>query len=91
MQVVSVGRGAAVKGHYHNNPLATLAAMLSAFYGYIRNLLFPLWLNNWYVENVSFTLYNYKIAFAVITILALVVVVLVRLRSGKKLALFCLA
>lgn len=91
MQVVSVGRGAAVKGHYHNNPLATLAAMLSAFYGYIKNLILPLWLNNWYVENVSFTLCNYKIAFSVITILALVVVVLVRLRSGKKLALFCLA
>ena len=91
MQVVSVGRGAAVKGHYHNNPLATLAAMLSAFYDYIKNLLLPFWLNNWYVENVSFTLYDYKIALSVITILALVVVVLLRLRSGKKLALFCLA
>jgi Flp pilus assembly protein TadD len=86
MQVVSVGRGAAVKGHYHNNPFATLAVMLSAFYGYMKNLLLPLWLNNWYVENVSFTLSSYKIAISVITILALIAFVLVRLRSGEKLA-----
>jgi len=89
MNVLSVGRGASVKSHYMGNPVYTLLTMLRAFYDYGRNLLLPLWLNNWYLDRISTSFLEYKIIISISVILLLVAVLVLQVRAGKKLTLFC--
>ncbi|MBW1981220.1 MAG: tetratricopeptide repeat protein [Deltaproteobacteria bacterium] len=89
LNLVATGTGAAIKSHYHNNPLYTLLLMLWALYDYFRNMLLPFWLNNWYLENISYDFPVYKIIIAACILLSLIIYVTVRPKKWQRLPLFC--
>jgi tetratricopeptide (TPR) repeat protein len=88
--VLSTGPDPTVKQHYFNNPLYTFFTMFRVLYDYTKNILFPFWLNNRYVDYISTSFFEYKtvISFCVITFLF--ILLFIQLKKGEKLALFCI-
>ncbi len=88
--VLSTGPDPTVKRHYMDNPLFTFLTMFRVLYDYIKNIFFPFWLNNRYVDYISLSFFEYKviISFCLITFLALLL--FLQIKKGEKLALFCI-
>jgi Tfp pilus assembly protein PilF len=64
--------------------------MLRVLYDYIKNLLFPFWLNNIYVDHTSTSLFEYKVILSLLVIFLLIVILSFQVRAAKKVNLFCL-
>jgi protein O-mannosyl-transferase len=88
--LVSSEKGGAAVPHYEGNPINTLLTMFRVLFDYIRNLIFPLWLNNRYVDYISVSVFHYQIITSVITIGLLVSFLFRQVKSKHKLPLFCL-
>jgi protein O-mannosyl-transferase len=86
--VVSDGSGTAKK-HVLGNPLFTLLSMLQVFYDYLRNLIFPLWLNNRYVVDVSRSVYGYHVLISLVLIVMVGFFSFWQVKRKNKLPLFC--
>ena len=90
LTVLSAGPNPGVKSHYAGNPLYTLFTMLRVVYDYLKTLLFPLWLNNRYLDAVSFSFFEYKLIISLFLLLSIAIVIATQVRSRKRLILFCL-
>ena len=88
--VLSTGPDPTVKQHYFSNPLYTLLTMLRVLYDYTKNLLFPFWLNNRYVDYISTSFFEYKIIISCCVITFLVILLFIQVKKGEKIALFCI-
>jgi protein O-mannosyl-transferase len=78
-------------GHFEGNSLYTLWTMLRVLFDYVRNIVFPFWLNIRYPDFVSQSFMEYKII-TVITIIAVIVVIILRnFKKGDKRLFFCIA
>jgi tetratricopeptide (TPR) repeat protein len=86
--VLSTGPDPTVKQHYLNNPLYTFFTMFRVLYDYTKNILFPFWLNNRYVDHISTSFFEYKIIISFCLITFLVILLFIQVKKGKKLALF---
>ena len=80
----------AIKSHEMNNVFYTFLTMLRVLYDYIKNLIFPFWLNNMYVDHTSTSLFEYKVILSLLVILLLLGILCFQVRAGKKVILFCL-
>jgi Tfp pilus assembly protein PilF len=87
--VLTSGSVEAVKAHHMDNPVYTLLTMLRVLYDYIKNLLLPFWLNNRYVDRLSFSVFETKIMISIGVLLVLAGFLLIKIRQGEKLSLFC--
>jgi tetratricopeptide (TPR) repeat protein len=79
-----------IKDHYVGNLFYTFLTMLRVLYDYFRNLIFPFWLNNTYVDYTSTSIFEYKIIISLIVILLFVAILWMQVKAGNKLGLFCL-
>jgi tetratricopeptide (TPR) repeat protein len=87
--VLSSGPKPVVKAHYMDNPVYTLLMMLQVLFDYIKNLIFPFWLNNRYAARVPLTVFEPKITISIGVLFVLVAFLLIKVRQGEKLSLFC--
>ncbi len=87
--VLSSGQKPAVKAHYMDNPVYTLLTMLQVLFDYIKNLMFPFWLNNRYIVRVPLSVFETKVMISIGVLLVLFAFLLIKGRQGKKLSLFC--
>jgi len=83
------GPTSTIKSHHLNNPFYTFLTMFRVIYDYILNLVFPLWLNNMYVDQTSTSIFEYKVMIALVVVLFLLVISILQVRVGNKLGLFC--
>jgi Flp pilus assembly protein TadD len=80
----------AIKSHEMDNILYTFLTMLRVLYDYMKNLIFPFWLNNMYVDHTSTSLLEYKVILSLFVILVLSGILFFQVRAGNKVNLFCL-
>ena len=85
------GPTATIKSHHLNNPFYTFLTMFRVIYDNIVNLVFPLWLNNMYVDHTSTSIFEYKVMIALVAVLFLLVISILQVRVGNKFGLFCFA
>ncbi|MCG6918094.1 MAG: tetratricopeptide repeat protein [Deltaproteobacteria bacterium] len=90
VNVLSSGPDPTVKRHYLDNHFYTLLTMLRVLYDYIKNLLFPFWLNNRYVDYISLSFFEYKIIISFCVIIFIVLLLFLQIKKGEKLPLFCI-
>lgn len=83
------GPTSTIKSHHLNNPFYTFLTMFRVIYDYIVNLVFPVWLNNMYVDHASTSIFEYKVMIALVAVLFLLVISILQVRVGNKLGLFC--
>jgi tetratricopeptide (TPR) repeat protein len=83
------GPTSTIKSHHLDNPFYTFLTMLRVMYDYMVNLVFPVWLNNMYVDHTSTSIFEYKVMIALVAVLFLLVISMLQLRVGNKLGLFC--
>jgi tetratricopeptide (TPR) repeat protein len=88
--VLSTGPDPTVKQHYLDNPFYTLLTMLRVLYDYIKNIFFPFWLNNRYVDYISLSFFEYKIIISFSLITFLMLLLFFQIKKRRKLALFCI-
>ena len=88
--VLSTGPDPTVKQHYLDNPLYTFFTMFRVLYDYTKNILFPFWLNNRYVDHISTSFFEYKIIISFCVIILLVTLLFIQIKKGEKLAFFCI-
>jgi Flp pilus assembly protein TadD len=79
-----------IKPHYLNQPLYTFLTMLSILLSYLKNILFPFWLNNRYIVKPSLTLFDIKVITSIFIILGSSIYVFRQTMKGNKFPLFCL-
>ena len=79
-----------IKSQEMSNIYYTLLTILRALYDYIRNLIFPFWLNNMYIDRTSTSLFEYKIIISLLVIFLLIVILFFQVRANNKVNLFCL-
>ena len=79
-----------IKSHAMDNIFYTCLTMLRVLYDYIRNLIFPFWLNNMYVDHTSTSLFEYKVLLSLIVFFLLIVMLFFQVRANNKVNLFCL-
>jgi hypothetical protein len=58
----------AIKSHEMDNMFYTILTMLRVLYDYIKNLTFPFWLNNMYVDYTSTSIFEYKVILSLLVI-----------------------
>jgi len=87
--VLSSGPKPTVQAHYMDNPFYTLLTMLQVLFDYIKNLMFPFWLNNRYIARPPLSVFEIKVIISIGVLLVLVAFVLIKARRGEKLSLFC--
>ncbi len=80
----------AIKSHEMNNIFYTFLTMLRVLYDYIKNLLFPFWLNNMYVDHTSTSIFEYKVILSLLVIFLLIGILFFQVRADNKVNLFCL-
>jgi len=80
----------AIKSHEMNSIFYTFLTMLRVLYDYIKNLIFPFWLNNMYVDHPSTSLLEYKVILSLLVILLLLGILFFQVRADNKVNLFCL-
>jgi Tfp pilus assembly protein PilF len=80
----------AIKSHEMNNIFYTFLTMLRVLYDYIKNLIFPLWLNNMYVDYTSTSVFEYKVILSLLVIFFLIGILFFQVRADNKINLFCL-
>ena len=80
----------AIKSHEMNNIFYTFLTMLRVLYDYIKNLLFPFWLNNMYVDHTSTSIFEYKVILPLLVIFLLIGILFFQVRADNKVNLFCL-
>jgi Flp pilus assembly protein TadD len=80
----------AIKSHEMNSIFYTFLTMLRVLYDYIKNLIFPFWLNNMYVDHTSTSLLEYKVILSLLVILLLLGILFFQVRADNKVNLFCL-
>ena len=80
----------AIKSHEMNNIFYTFLTMLRVLYDYIKNLIFPFWLNNMYVDYTSTSIFEYKVMLSLLVILFLIGILFFQVRADNKINLFCL-
>jgi len=80
----------AIKSHEMNNIFYTFLTMLRVLYNYIKNLLFPFWLNNMYVDHTSTSIFEYKVILPLLVIFLLIGILFFQVRADNKVNLFCL-
>lgn len=88
--VLSTGPDPTVKQHYLDNPLYTFFTMFRVLYDYTKNILFPFWLNNRYVDYISTSFFEYKVIISLCVIIFLVILLFIQVKKGEKLTLFCI-
>jgi Tfp pilus assembly protein PilF len=84
------GPAPAIKSHEINNIFYTFLTMLRVLYDYMKNLIFPFWLNNMYVDHTSTSLLEYKVILSLLVISLLIGILFFQVRAGYKVNLFCL-
>jgi tetratricopeptide (TPR) repeat protein len=84
------GPAPAIKSHEMSNIFYTFLTMLRVLYDYIKNLLFPFWLNNMYVDHASTSLFEYKVILSLLVIFLLIGILFFQVRADNKINLFCL-
>ena len=87
---LSTGPDPTFKPRYLDNSFYTLLTMLRVLYDYTKNLLFPFWLNNRYVDYISTSFFEYKIIISCCVITFLVILLFIQVKRGEKIALFCI-
>lgn len=80
----------AIKSHEMNNIFYTFLTMLRVLYDYIKNLIFPFWLNNMYVDHTSTSVFEYKVILSLLVIFFLIGILFFQVRADNKINLFCL-
>jgi Flp pilus assembly protein TadD len=80
----------AIKSHEMNSIFYTFLTMLRVLYDYIKNLIFPFWLNNMYVDHTSTSVFEYKVILSLLVILLLLGILFFQVRADNKVNLFCL-
>ena len=80
----------AIKSHEMDNMFYTVLTMLRVLYDYIKNLTFPFWLNNMYVDYTSTSIFEYKVILSLLVILFLIGILFFQVRADNKINLFCL-
>jgi tetratricopeptide (TPR) repeat protein len=88
--VLSAGPDPTIKRHYMDNPLYTFFTMFRVLYDYTKNILFPFWLNNRYVDYISTSFFEYKVIISFCLIILLLILLFIQVKKGEKLALFCI-
>ena len=84
------GPSPAIKSHEMGNIYYTFLTMLRVIYDYIRNLLFPFWLNNMYIDRTSTSILEYKVIISMLVIFLLMTILFFQVRADNKVNLFCL-
>jgi tetratricopeptide (TPR) repeat protein len=80
----------AIKSHEMNNIFYTFLTMLRVLHDYIKNLIFPFWLNNMYIDYTSTSIFEYKVILSLLVIFFLIGILFFQVRADNKLNLFCL-
>jgi Flp pilus assembly protein TadD len=80
----------AIKSHEMNNIFYTFLTMLRVLYDYMKNLIFPFWLNNMYVDYTSTSLFEYKVILSLLVIFLLLGILFFQVKADNKVNLFCL-
>ena len=80
----------AIKSHEMNNIFYTLLTMLRVLYDYMKNLIFPFWLNNMYVDYTSTSLFEHKVILSLLVIFLLLGILFFQVKADNKVNLFCL-
>lgn len=79
----------AIKSHEMDSIFYTFLTMLRVLYDYMKNLMFPFWLNNMYVDYTSTSLFEYKVILSLLIIFFLLGILFFQVRAGNKVNLFC--
>ena len=89
LNLVSTSPAPTVKEHYAGDYFYTLFTMLRVLYDYLKNLLFPFWLNSRYFDHVSLTFFEHKVLISSLLLVVIVVILLIQLKSQKTIVVFC--
>ncbi len=73
--------------HLSGNPVYTLWTMLMVLFDYMRNMIFPFWLNVRYPDYVILNMYHYKIIVSIIALLLIAAFTFIQLYKKNKLYL----
>jgi tetratricopeptide (TPR) repeat protein len=87
--VVFAGPNSAVKKHSAEKYIYTLFTMLRVLCDYIKNIFFPFWLNNRYIDRISLSFFEYKVIISLVILIFIAIILLKHLKSRKTIVVFC--
>ena len=85
------GKGGAATFYFRGDIIYTLYTLMQALFDYIRNIFFPFWLNNRYMDYVYLSPFDYyKIPAGFIGFTAVISFSIYKFKKGDKFWLFCI-